>query len=488
MAMNTVAGLVLAAGKGTRMKSRLCKVLHPVAGRPMINYVLDAVRDCSPARIAVVVGHQSEDVIKAVDDSTVEFAIQEPQLGTGHAVMAAGELLHDFQGDILILCGDIPLIQRKTLQEFIAYHKHEGGKLTVMTTYTQNPKGYGRIIRDENEFIAAIVEDKDATDEQKAIKEINSGIYLADATLLFSLLTRIGSDNAQAEYYLTDIVMEAAKESEPVRGFVLQDAQEAIGINTRSELARVSAVIWRGLREQLMESGVTLLDPASVYVDSTVRIGQDTVIHPCVTLSGATVIGRDCVIESGAYIMNSKLGDGVRVLQGSRLDAAEVMDGTSVGPMAHLRPEAKIGRNARIGNFVEVKKSTIGDGTKASHLTYLGDSSIGENVNIGCGTITCNYDGKRKHRTVIRDRCFVGSDVQFVAPVEIGQGSVIGAGSTITRDVPPKSLAVSRTRQKVYPLREGQGPQPSGDTSQQEEKRVRRVIRTDPLEPSDEDR
>ncbi len=461
--MNNVAALILAAGKGTRMRSSLCKVLHPVAGRPMINYVIDAVAAASPDKIAVVVGHQSEEVIKALDGSGVEFAVQEPQLGTGHAVMAAEELLHDYTGDILILCGDIPLIQQRTLQYFIEYHRLEAAKLTVMTTRMENPQGYGRIIRDSRGFVSAIVEEKDATEECKRINEINTGIYLVKASLLFSLLTKIGSDNAQSEYYLTDIVKEAAKENELVRGFELRDSYEAIGINTRSELARVSGVIWGQLRQDLMESGVTLLNPETVYVDSTVTVGEDTIIHPGVTLSGDTVIGRDCIIESGVYILNSRLGDGVRVLQGSRLDKAGVMDGTQIGPMAHLRPEAKIGRNARIGNFVEVKKSSIGDGTKASHLTYIGDATVGKNVNVGCGTITCNYDGKRKHKTVIKDRCFVGSDVQFVAPVEIGEGSVIGAGSTITRDVPPKSLAVSRTRQKVYPLRQGQGPESSDE-------------------------
>lgn len=461
--MDSIAALILAAGKGTRMKSAVCKVLHAVAGRPMIAYVIEAVRACSPVKIAVVVGHQSEQVIEALAGPGIEFAVQEPQLGTGHAAMAAEGLFRDYSGDILILCGDIPLINKRTLQNFVEYHQVNASRLTVMTTRMENPYGYGRIIRNDDEFISAIVEEKDATEKVKNIKEINTGIYLVRASLLFSVLQRIGSNNAQSEYYLTDIVKEAAKESEPVRAFELADSNEAIGINTRSDLARVSNLIWSSIREELMDSGVTLLDPDSVYVDATVSIGQDTVVHPHVTLSGDTVVGRNCVIESGVYIMDSKLGDGVRILQGSRLDWAEVMDGTQVGPMAHLRPEAKIGKNARIGNFVEVKKSTIGDGTKASHLTYIGDASVGEAVNIGCGTITCNYDGKQKHKTVIHDRCFVGSDVQFVAPVEIGHGSVIGAGSTITRDVPPKSLAVSRSRQKVYPLREGQGTESTNE-------------------------
>ena len=326
-----------------------------------------------------------------------------------------------------------------------------------MTTYPENPAGYGRIVRREGGRVAGIVEERDASEAAKAIMEINTGVYLVNADLLYSLVSKLGADNSQGEYYLTDIVSEAAKESIPVHAFVLPDAQEATGINTRSDLARVSTIVWNRLREELMGSGVTLLDPSSVYVDSQVRIGADTVIHPGVTISGRTEIGNGCVIESGVYIMDSKLGDGVKILQGSRLDRARVDAGTTVGPMANLRPEAQIGKNARIGNFVEVKKTIVGDGSKAAHLSYLGDSHIGVDVNIGCGTITCNYDGKKKHPTTIRDRCFIGSDVQFVAPVEIGEGSVVGAGSTITRNVPPGSLAVSRAKQKKLPVEEGAG-------------------------------
>jgi bifunctional UDP-N-acetylglucosamine pyrophosphorylase / glucosamine-1-phosphate N-acetyltransferase len=456
--MEEFSALILAAGKGTRMKSGVPKVLHPVAGRPMISYVVDAVRSAGLQDIVIVVGHESEEVTKVIQGPGIRFAFQEPQLGTGHAVASARELFRGFTGDILILCGDIPLLQPGTIEEFVRFHKNNSSRLTVMTTCPDSPVGYGRIIRGEEGRVAAIVEERDAGAEEKAIKEINTGVYAANADILYSLIGRLGTDNSQEEYYLTDIVSEAAKESVPVHAFVLSDASEATGINTRSELARVSAIVWNRLREGLMNSGVTLLDPSSVYVDWQVRIGTDTVIHPGVTISGRTEIGKDCVIESGVYIMDSKLGDGVRILQGSRLDRAIVDAGTAVGPMANLRPEAQIGKNARIGNFVEVKKTVVGDGSKASHLTYLGDSQIGTGVNIGCGTITCNYDGRKKHPTIIRDRCFIGSDVQFVAPVEVGEGSVVGAGSTITRNVPPGSLAVSRAKQKNFPLRKGQGP------------------------------
>lgn len=464
--MSEFAAIILAAGKGTRMKSSLCKVLHPVAGRPMISYVVDAVRACGLQKIVLVVGHQASDVMSRFADADIEFAIQEPQLGTGHAVAAAREALSGFSGEVLILCGDVPLITPETLEKFQDLHREKSSRLTVMTTHVKNPHGYGRIVRNESRQIVGIVEEKDAGDTQKTINEINTGIYIARAELLFSLLSGIKNNNAQGEYYLTDIVTAAVNAFEPVHGFVLEDGVEAAGINTRAELADASAVIWNKVRANLMEAGVTLLDPGSVYVDSTVTIGPDTVVHPMVSMSGDTTIGANCRIESGVYIMDSRIGDGVQILQGSRLNEAGVEDGSTIGPMAHLRPEARIGKNARIGNFVEVKKSVVGDGSKASHLSYLGDSTIGKDVNIGCGTITCNYDGKKKHQTVIGDRCFVGSDVQFVAPVEVGEGSLIAAGSTITRNVPPKSLAVSRTKQKIYPLRRDQGTAESDENRQ----------------------
>ncbi|MGB6068660.1 MAG: bifunctional UDP-N-acetylglucosamine diphosphorylase/glucosamine-1-phosphate N-acetyltransferase GlmU [Desulfomonilaceae bacterium] len=456
--MKEIAALILAAGKGTRMKSGVCKVLHPVAGRPMISYVIDAVLSCGLQKIVIVVGHESVEVCKIAGVPGIEFALQEPQLGTGHAVASARDLFKGFSGDVLILCGDIPLVQSRTIEEFVRFHRENSSKLTVMTTFPEIVAGYGRIMRTDQGQVAGIVEDRDADEAEKAVREINTGVYLANAELLYSLVDKIGADNSQGEYYLTDIVKEATKQAIPVHAFVLANAKEATGINTRADLARVSAMVWNRLREDMMSSGVTLLDPSSVYIDSQVRVGVDTVIHPCVTISGRTEIGQNCVIESGVYIMDSILGDGVRILQGSRLDRALVETGTAVGPMANLRPDAKIGKNARIGNFVEVKKTTLGNGSKAAHLTYLGDSLIGADVNIGCGTITCNYDGKKKHPTTIGDRCFIGSDVQFIAPVEIGEGSIVGAGSTITRDVPARSLAVSRAKQKIFPLRRGQGP------------------------------
>jgi bifunctional UDP-N-acetylglucosamine pyrophosphorylase/glucosamine-1-phosphate N-acetyltransferase len=455
--MKQYAALILAAGKGTRMKSHLCKVLHPVAGRPIISYVVDAVRAARLQDICVVVGHQADEVKAHVSGDSVRFVLQEPQLGTGHAVAAAQPVFCGFEGDVLILCGDVPLITPYTIESFLRFHEQALSRISVLTTRLEDPLGYGRIVRRGDGSIVRIVEEKDAGDGEKAISEVNTGIYLVEGHLLYRMLERVTPSNAQGEYYLTDIVTRAVDEAIPVHGYVLNDPTEAIGINTRMDLARVSSYIWEQRRHELMLTGVTLLDPESVFVDSQVHVAEDTVLFPGVMLTGDTRIGRQCTIESGVIIMDSVVGDRVRILQGSRLDKAVVEDDTSVGPMAHLRPEAHLGKNVRVGNFVEVKKSVLGPGTKAAHLTYLGDSQIGTGVNIGCGTITCNYDGRKKHPTIIGDRCFVGSDVQFVAPVEIGEGSVIGAGSTITKDVPPKTLAVTRVKQKVYPLRKHQG-------------------------------
>ncbi|MGC8906636.1 MAG: bifunctional UDP-N-acetylglucosamine diphosphorylase/glucosamine-1-phosphate N-acetyltransferase GlmU [Desulfomonilaceae bacterium] len=453
--MKHCTALVLAAGKGTRMKSRKCKVIHPVAGRPMIHYVMESLVHAGVADICVVVGHEGDAVRERLGAFSATFVEQEPQLGTGHAVAAARSVLEGRSENVLILCGDTPLIRPQTIEALLQFHLEKKSQLTVVTTIIEDPTGYGRIIREQSgTHIAKIVEERDASPEEKNVKEINTGMYVASSPLLYPLIDAVRPDNAQGEYYLTDIVEEAVKRGVAVWPYKLQRSEEALGVNRRSDLAKVSCIVWDEVRQRLMDAGVTLLDPAATYIDPTVTVGPDTVIYPCTFISGATVIGSDCVIESGVHIMDSAVGDRVRILQGSRLNNVVVRDGASIGPMAHLRPESDIGRDARIGNFVEVKKTRIGDGTKASHLTYLGDSTIGRDVNIGCGTITCNYDGRKKHPTIIHDRCFVGSDVQFVAPVEIGEGSLIGAGSTITKDVPPRSLAVARSRQKIYPLRE----------------------------------
>ncbi|MCX5872795.1 MAG: bifunctional UDP-N-acetylglucosamine diphosphorylase/glucosamine-1-phosphate N-acetyltransferase GlmU [Deltaproteobacteria bacterium] len=455
--MRQYGAVVLAAGKGTRMKSNYCKVLHPVAGKPMLGYVLDAARGLDLDKICVVVGHQAEEVMRRFEASDVKFILQEPQLGTGHAVKQCSGLFEKFDGHILILCGDTPLITTEILSDLVRFHEDNSSRVTVLTTTLQVPFGYGRIIRDNNDCVSRIVEDRDASDPEKSINEINTGIYIIESNLLFDLLDKLRADNAQNEYYLTDVVSGANKLNVPVCGCHTADSSVVVGVNSRGDLADVNAMMWWRLRRQLMSDGVTLLDPNSFYPDFGITVGPDTVIYPNVMITGASSIGEDCVIDPSCLINDSKIGNRVKILLGSKLDKVEVEDDASIGPMAHLRPNAKIGRNARIGNFVEVKNTIVGAGTKAAHLTYLGDSQIGRDVNIGCGTITCNYDGEKKHRTIIEDRCFVGSDVQFVAPVRIGSGSVIGAGSTITKDVPPDSLAVARSKQKVFPLRLGQG-------------------------------
>ncbi len=461
--MKRYGAVILAAGKGTRMKSNYCKVLHPVAGRPMLAYVLDAVRTLSPDRLGVVIGYQAENVRRYFDDADLNFVTQEPQLGTGHAVKQCYELFQGFDGHILIMCGDTPLVKPETLDGFIRYHDENSSLLSVLTTNLENPFGYGRILRDCAGNVVKVVEEKDACDQEKAVSEINTGIYIVQSSLLFRLLDRLRAENAQKEYYLTDVVSEAGREGVTVYGCRTKDSCVVMGVNSRSDLAAANGIVWNRIRCQLMSEGTTLLDPSSFYGDFGIIVGSDTVIYPNVMITGNSSIGRECVIEPGCLINNSRIGDRVRILLGSKLDDVEISEDVSIGPMAHLRPKAKIGKNARIGNFVEVKNSAVGDGTKAAHLTYLGDSQIGNDVNIGCGTITCNYDGKKKHRTIIEDGCFVGSDVQFVAPVAIGAGSVIGAGSTITRDVPPNSLAVSRSKQKTYPLRLGQGLAPKNE-------------------------
>jgi len=461
--MSISSAIILAAGKGTRMKSALCKVLHPVAGRPMILYVIAAIASSGIGRIVVVVGHQADEVKRCAGDFEVEFALQEPQIGTGHAVATTRSLLENAGGPVLIVPGDVPLIQPEMIRRFREFHEGRSSRLTVLTCVFEDPTGYGRIVRNDSGEVLRIVEERDASPEEKTIREINTGIYFVDAAILFSLLERVSAENAQGEYYLTDIVAEAVKAQVPVHGFRADLPDQVMGVNTRADLARANEVVWGEIRESLMLDGVTMLDPSSVYVDYGVSVGSDTVIHPSVTLCGNTRIGGSCTIEPCVFIKDSVIGEGVKVMLGSRMDSASIGDRTAVGPMAHLRPEARIGRNARIGNFVEVKKTDFGDDSKAAHLTYLGDTTVGKDVNIGCGTITCNYDGKKKHRTIIGDGCFVGSDVQFVAPIEIGEGSLIGAGSTITKDVPPRSLAVARGKQKNYPLRKGQLPERSGE-------------------------
>lgn len=442
-----LAAVILAAGKGTRMKSSRAKVLHQVAGRPMVLHPVRTARALGCAPVVLVIGHQGEEVRQALAGEPVRFAEQSEQLGTGHALLCAQNELSGFAGDLLLLCGDVPLIRRQTLERLLAFHRTQAAAVTVLTAEMADPHGYGRIVRDGEEVLR-IVEEKDAAAREKSIREVNTGIYVFAAPFVFQALQGVGRENAQGEYYLTDVVAAARSQGRKVRGLPAADPAETMGINDRVHLAEAERIMRRRINRDLMLEGVTLVDPETVFVDAGVQVGSDTVIHPGVHLHGTTRIGRDCVLEPGVMVTDCTVGDRVHLKAGSILQESRVGDGTDIGPMAHLRPGTVLTGDNKIGNFVETKKALIGRGSKASHLTYIGDAEVGARVNIGCGTITCNYDGVNKHKTVIEDDVFVGSDTQFVAPVRIGKGALIGAGSTITRDVPPDALALSRTEQK----------------------------------------
>lgn len=443
-----LAAVVLAAGKGTRMKSERPKVLHGLAGRPMLHYPVDQALNLGCRPTVLVTGHGTDEVRTSLQDRQVAFALQEQQLGTGHALLSARRSLEGFSGDLLLLCGDVPLLRGETLEQLLALHRAEQAAATVLTARLDNPRGYGRILRDGDEVLG-IIEEKDATEAQRGLCEVNTGIYIFTAPRVFEILAELGCDNAQGEYYLTDVLAALRREGLRVRALMLEDSSEAMGINSRVQLAEAAAILRRRINEKWMLAGVTLIDPATTYIDEGVEIGPDTVIHPGVSLWGASRIGRDCLIEPGVTVDGCELGDGVHLKSGSVLEGSRIGSHSDIGPMAHLRPGTVLVGHNKIGNFVETKKATIGEGSKASHLTYIGDAELGARVNIGCGTITCNYDGVNKHRTVIEDGVFVGSDTQFIAPVRIGRNSVIGAGSTITKDVPAHSLALSRSPQKI---------------------------------------
>ncbi|MBE0597715.1 MAG: bifunctional UDP-N-acetylglucosamine diphosphorylase/glucosamine-1-phosphate N-acetyltransferase GlmU [Desulfuromonadales bacterium] len=448
MTTTNLAVVILAAGKGTRMKSALPKVLHPVAGRPMAAWPVQLALDlgCRPA--ALVVGHGAEAAERALGGGELLFVRQPEQLGTGHALLCAETSLASFVGTVLLLCGDVPLLRRQTLERLLACHGERRAAVTVLTAEMDDPTGYGRIVRDGDQVVG-IVEEKDATAAQKSICEINTGIYAFEAPFVFEALRRVGRDNAQGEYYLTDVVAVARTAGRTVAALPAAEAEETMGINDRLQLAEANAIMRRRTNEELMRGGVTLLDPAATYIEPGVEIGADTLVHPGVHLRGRTRLGRDCVVEPGVIVTDCEIGDRVHLKAGSVLAESRLGNDCTIGPMAHLRPGTVLAGHNKLGNFVETKKASLGERSQASHLTYLGDTEIGKNVNIGCGTITCNYDGVKKHVTIIEDDVFVGSDTQFVAPVRIGRGSLIAAGSTITKNVPPDSLALARTPQVI---------------------------------------
>jgi len=443
-----ISAIVLAAGMGTRMKSGLVKVMHPLVGSPMIAWAVDAALQAGVERCVLVVGHQQEKVRACFEGrGEVSYAVQSEQLGTGHAVRCAMPGLDPDAATVLILCGDTPLLTADSLRGMLQSHSESGACVTVMTATFSEPFGYGRIVKGDPGEIVAITEEKDASPEERRIREVNAGVYCVERAFLEQAVARLNNGNAQGEYYLTDVVRQAAAKGLKCRSYQVADQVEIMGVNDRVQLAEAGKVLRARINRGLMLEGVTMIDPQAVYIDRGVRIGRDSVIQPGACIQGATVIGERCEIGQGALIRSCSIGDDVVVKAGSVMEQSTVREQVAIGPMAHLRPGSELSPHVKIGNFVETKKIFMGEGSKASHLTYLGDATIGRNVNIGCGTITCNYDGVKKHRTVIEDEVFVGSDVQLVAPVTIGRNSLIAAGTTVTKDVPPDSLALSRTPQ-----------------------------------------
>ncbi len=444
--MTELRAVILAAGKGTRMRSKLPKVLHKVGGKPMLQHVLDAADAAGAAEKIVIVGHGAE-LVESMVGEQGKIVLQAEQLGTGHAVMQTKEALAGFTGTAMILCGDTPLLDGEELKKFYEAHLQSGAAATVLTAFMDNPFGYGRIVRDADGNVQGIVEEKDADAQQKLIKEINTGVYCLECPLMFDVLATLTCDNAQGEYYLTDVLTKLNEAGKKVGGVVTADSDMVMGINSRRQLAEAESVMRVRILNKLMDEGVTVMDPSSTFIEGSVKIGRDTVIYPFTWLEGSTVIGEDCEIGPNVRLTNVEVGNGTH-LQFVYGHDCKVCDEVTAGPYVHLRPDTVIGNKVKIGNFVEVKNSNVGTGTKLPHLTYIGDSDIGSGVNMGCGCITVNYDGKKKHRTVIEDNVFVGCNTNLVAPVTVKAGSYIGAGSTITKEVPENSLGIARAKQK----------------------------------------
>ncbi|HHU64164.1 MAG TPA: bifunctional UDP-N-acetylglucosamine diphosphorylase/glucosamine-1-phosphate N-acetyltransferase GlmU [Clostridiales bacterium] len=447
--MSRLTALVLAAGEGKRMRSGIPKVLHEIWGKTMVQYILDALKDITDEKPVVVVGHKAEMVKERLGQQVV-YAYQQRQLGTAHAVKCAREHLSRTDGYVIILAGDIPLITADTLRQMAGECMDNGYSAVVLTAEIDDPGGYGRIVRDDDGQLREIIEDKDADQRQKAIKEINSGIYCFNIRDLLDGLDKISSNNVQGEYYLTDIIKILREKGLKVKAYKTGDATEIMGVNDRVQLARAAEVLRERIMVGLMLQGVTIIDPCNTYIDSTVAIGRDTIVYPGNTIQGQTTIGQGCIIYPNSRIADSHIGNNVKI-QASVILESKVEDDTTVGPFAYLRPNSRIGQGVRIGDFVEVKNSSIGNGSKVSHLSYIGDAEIGSGVNVGCGVVVVNYDGKAKHKTTVRDKAFIGCNVNLIAPVEIKEGAYIAAGSTITHDVPEYSLAIARSRQSIKP-------------------------------------
>ncbi|HUZ47199.1 MAG TPA: bifunctional UDP-N-acetylglucosamine diphosphorylase/glucosamine-1-phosphate N-acetyltransferase GlmU [Terriglobia bacterium] len=440
--------VILAAGKATRFKSERSKLLHSLAGLPLGEYSLRAALEAGPRNVLMVVGHNAQAVRKALARPGVEFVEQKQQLGTGHALIIAKPQLKSWNSPtVLVVVGDAPLLRAETLQAFVKAHQKARAALSVLTMRPEQPHGYGRIVRSGRSRVRAIVEEKLCTAAQRKIREVSSGILCFSRAELLKNLDRLSNKNVQKEYLLTDLVTIFNRQRKKVAGFLVEDAREVLGVNDRVQLAQVERILRKRKAEALMREGVTLVDPNATYIDAEVEVGRDSVLEPGVSLLGKTQVGRDCTIRAYATISDTTLGDGVLVRPCSVIAGCKIASDAIIGPFAHLRDGAVIEEGVRIGNFVEVKKSRVGRGTKASHLTYLGDAELGRQVNVGAGTVTCNYDGEKKNRTVIEDNVFIGSGTMLVAPVRIGKDSYVAAGSTITEDVGAESLALGRARQ-----------------------------------------
>ena len=441
--------IILAAGKGTRMKSKLHKVLHQVCGKTMVEHVLTQLQAADIQNIVTVVGYGADTVKDALGDQ-VRYALQKQQLGTGHAVMQTEDLLGELAGQTLVVSGDTPLFTAATFNHLFQYHEQRHAAVTILTSKAPDPTGYGRIVRNEIGIVERIVEQKDASVEEQAIHEINTGVYCFDNQKLFAALKRLTNDNAQGEYYLTDVIGILKEEGEIVTAYQMEDFDESMGVNDRSALAKATKIMQKRINTQLMKDGVTLVDPETAYIDTDVQIGQDTVIEGNVVIKGRTTIGADCLIGAGSRIEDSILHDDVTIMS-STLERSEVHSGADVGPNSHLRPEAELGENVHVGNFCEVKKAYIGAGTKVGHLSYIGDATLGKNINVGCGVVFVNYDGTNKLHTNVGDHAFIGSNSNIVAPVNIAAASFVAAGSTITDSTEQFDMAIARARQVNKP-------------------------------------
>ncbi|MCS7173711.1 MAG: bifunctional UDP-N-acetylglucosamine diphosphorylase/glucosamine-1-phosphate N-acetyltransferase GlmU [Armatimonadetes bacterium] len=452
------AAVVLAAGQGKRMRSRLPKVLHPLCGRPMLLYVLEALRPVVQGPLVVVVGEEGTRVRTVLPDG-VSVAVQDRPLGTGHAVACVLPYLESLEGPVIIAYGDTPLVRTATFQRLVERHIQEGNTATLVSARMLDPTGYGRVIRRPDGTLDRVVEEADATAEERAVSEVNTGLGCFEVGALREILPRLRAENAQGEYYLTDVFRLLREGGSRVGILQVREAEEVMGINTRKELAQAEAAMRRRVLEELMASGVTVVDPATTYVDPRARIGPDTVIHPFTVIEGETTVGRDCILGPGAHLISARVGDGVRVWW-SVVEHSEIGEGSRVGPYAHLRPGCVLGRGVEVGNFAELKNARVGDRTKVHHVSYLGDALVGQGVNIGAGTVTCNlrYGVAGKQQTVIEDGAFIGSDTMLQAPVRVGAGAVTGAGTVVTRDLPPGAVAVgvpARVIRTVEPKSEG---------------------------------